>query len=167
MSGGDVGGRSGGKRRVSIYIDMTPMVDVIILLLIFFFMTSQFKEPAAVEINLPKGGPDSGIKVPISNTLMINVGADGSVKMKHGNRDEVDVDVRKLRDEIAKRQAKNEDLITILTVSPDAKYSNMMDVLDEFKMASEETGNRKFSLQMEQPPEEGEGEEGVPVEGGE
>lgn len=166
MAGGDVGG--GGKGgRVSIYIDMTPMVDVIILLLIFFFMTSQFKEPAGVEINLPKPGEQSNVKVPISNTLMINVEADGSVNMKHGNRDEVDVEVDKLKDEIAKRQANNEDLITILTVSPEAKYSEMMDVLDEFKIASEETGNRKFSLQMEQPPEEGEGEEGAPAEGGE
>jgi len=163
MAGGDVGG---GKGKVSIYIDMTPMVDVIILLLIFFFMTSQFKEPAAVEINLPKAtGNEDKTKVPISNTLMINVEADGNVKMKHGYADEIDVDVKKLREEIAKRQAKNEDLITILTVSPEAKYSGMMDVLDEFKMASEETGNRKFSLQLEETPVEG--EEGEPVEGGE
>ena len=167
MAGGDVGGGGDGKGRVSIYIDMTPMVDVIILLLIFFFMTSQFKEPAGVEINLPKPGEQSNVKVPISNTLMINVAADGSVKMKHGNRDEEPVKVEDLKDEIAKRQANNEDLITILTVSTDAKYSEMMDVLDEFKIASEETGNRKFSLQMEQPPAEGEGEEGAPAEGGE
>lgn len=164
MAGGDVGGNKG---KVSIYIDMTPMVDVIILLLIFFFMTSQFKEPAAVEINLPKPGKQSNVKVPISNTLLINVEADGNVRMKAGYADEVDVDVNKLRDEIAKRQAKNENLITILTVSPEARYSDMMDVLDEFKMASEETGNRKFSLQMEQQPAEGEGEEGAPAEGGE
>lgn len=42
------------KRRVSIHIDMTPLVDVIILLLIFFFMTARFAEPEEVEVTLPE-----------------------------------------------------------------------------------------------------------------
>ncbi len=50
------------KRRISIRIDMTPMVDVIILLLIFFFMTATFKEPDAVEVRLPYAA--AGLKIP-------------------------------------------------------------------------------------------------------
>jgi biopolymer transport protein ExbD len=42
------------KRRISIYIDMTPLVDVIILLLIFFFMTARFSEPEEIEVRLPE-----------------------------------------------------------------------------------------------------------------
>jgi len=41
---------------------MTPMVDVIILLLIFFFMTATFKEPDAVEVRLPYAA--AGLKIP-------------------------------------------------------------------------------------------------------
>jgi biopolymer transport protein ExbD len=41
------------KRRVGIRIDMTPMVDVAFLLLIFFMVTTVFRTPKALEINLP------------------------------------------------------------------------------------------------------------------
>ena len=41
------------KRRVGVRIDMTPMVDVAFLLLIFFMVTTVFRTPQALEINLP------------------------------------------------------------------------------------------------------------------
>jgi biopolymer transport protein ExbD len=77
MAGADVpasGGKKGG-RRVSIYIDMTPMVDVIILLLIFFFMTATFKEPDAVEVTLPTA--EAGVRIP-KDIETISVVVDGS-----------------------------------------------------------------------------------------
>ena len=46
-------GVSRKKRRVGIRIDMTPMVDVAFLLLIFFMVTTVFRTPKALEINLP------------------------------------------------------------------------------------------------------------------
>jgi len=41
------------KRRIGISIDMTPMVDVAFLLLIFFMFTTQFKPPDNDKIKLP------------------------------------------------------------------------------------------------------------------
>ena len=40
-------------KRISVAIDMTPMVDVAFLLLIFFMSTTQFKPPAEVDVTLP------------------------------------------------------------------------------------------------------------------
>jgi len=40
-------------RRIGIKIDMTPMVDVAFLLLIFFISTSQFDPPQKVPITIP------------------------------------------------------------------------------------------------------------------
>ena len=158
MAGADIPGGGGGKgarRRISIYIDMTPMVDVIILLLIFFFMTSQFKEPAAVEVRLPKpGAGEKFVKVKESNVLTIKVDDAGSVSViDTRNRDGKEVSLDELGKYIGARQTENPNLITIIDVSPGAKYSRMMDVLDEFKMASEQTGVRKVSLQLEELPE--------------
>ncbi len=158
MAGADLsagGGGKGARRRISIYIDMTPMVDVIILLLIFFFMTSQFKEPAAVEVRLPKpGAGEKFVKVKESNVLTVKVDDAGSVSViDTRNRDGKEVSLDELGKYIGARQTENPDLITIIDVSPEAKYSRMMDVLDEFKMASEQTGVRKVSLQLEEAPE--------------
>jgi biopolymer transport protein ExbD len=158
MAGADMpaaGGGKGARRRISIYIDMTPMVDVIILLLIFFFMTSQFKEPAAVEVTLPKpGAGEKFIKVKESNVLTIKVDDAGMVSIVDiYNRDGKEVTLDELGEYIGSSQQRNKDLITIIDVSPQAEYSRMMDVLDEFKMASEQTGVKKVSLQLEEPPE--------------
>ena len=54
------------KRRIGISIDMTPMVDVAFLLLIFFMCTTQFKPPDKDKITLPESNseaksPESGI----------------------------------------------------------------------------------------------------------
>ena len=58
------------KRRVSIVIDMTPMVDIAFLLLIFYMVSTVFSEPQAMEINLP---PDTEIPVKESKVLTVRV----------------------------------------------------------------------------------------------
>jgi len=54
----DEGGKKKkGKRRAkkhSIHIDMTPMVDLVCLLLTFFMLTTAFSKPKAMEIVLPE-----------------------------------------------------------------------------------------------------------------
>ena len=61
------------KRRIGISIDMTPMVDVAFLLLIFFMTTTQFKPPDQDKINLPESNSES--KVPESGVITITVTA--------------------------------------------------------------------------------------------
>src|SRR5258705_13515580 len=72
------------KRRVGVRIDMTPMVDVAFLLLIFFMVTTVFRTPQALEINLP---PKEDVKVDIaqSKVLEIRVLPDGRVYWKNSN----------------------------------------------------------------------------------
>lgn len=146
MAGANVGGGEGrsrtGRRRISIHIDMTPMVDVIILLLIFFFMTSQFKEPHGIEITLPK--TDVPVKIPESNTVTLRVDENNDV---YFNEEPVE-EISKIREYLIARQTENPNLVTILDVHPSAKYKTMVDVLDEFKIAADETGVTKFSLSM-------------------
>ncbi len=60
-------------RRVGISIDMTPMVDVAFLLLIFFMATTQFKPPERDKINLPDS--NSPAKSPESDIITISVTA--------------------------------------------------------------------------------------------
>src|SRR5437762_7450271 len=71
------------KRRVGVRIDMTPMVDVAFLLLIFFMVTTVFRTPQALEINLP---PDKDVKVEVaeSKVLIIRVLPDNRAFFKRG-----------------------------------------------------------------------------------
>jgi biopolymer transport protein ExbD len=60
-------------RRIGIAIDMTPMVDVAFLLLIFFMCTTQFKPPEKDKITLPESNSDA--KSPESDIITISVTA--------------------------------------------------------------------------------------------
>lgn len=58
-------------RRIGIAIDMTPMVDVAFLLLIFFMCTTQFKPPEKDKIALPESNSEA--KAPESDIITIAV----------------------------------------------------------------------------------------------
>ncbi len=59
------------KRRVGIRIDMTPMVDIAFLLLIFYMATTQFKPPEARAVELPQSR--SQIQLPDKDIINITV----------------------------------------------------------------------------------------------
>jgi biopolymer transport protein ExbB len=66
-----------GGRRIGVRIDMTPMVDVAFLLLIFFMSTTQFKPPEQVSVRLPSSS--SEIHVPERDTIILTVNREGRV----------------------------------------------------------------------------------------
>ncbi len=65
------------KRRVAVRIDMTPMVDIAFLLLIFYMATTTFKPPEHKSVNVPSS--HSEIKLPESNLMTITVTKEDSV----------------------------------------------------------------------------------------
>ena len=73
-------GKIKGKR-IGIAIDMTPLVDVAFLLLIFFMTTTQFQPPEKEQITLPASA--SEFKKPETHIITANVKEatpDGTVK---------------------------------------------------------------------------------------
>ena len=61
------------------FIDMTPMSDVMVLLLTFFMLTATFVKEEPVKVNTP--GSVSEIKIPEKNLLTIFVEKNGKVFM--------------------------------------------------------------------------------------
>jgi biopolymer transport protein ExbD len=80
-------------KRAGVNIDMTPYVDVIMLILTFFMLTAQFKAELSedIKINLPKSGNDT-TKLPERNVMALIVTKDGDVF--------VDVDNMKVRQDV-------------------------------------------------------------------
>ena len=82
------------KRRVGIRIDMTPMVDVAFLLLIFYMTTTQFKPPEKKDIKLPSS--HSEIKLPESDLLNITITADDSIFVDYTSKREQVIEGKKV-----------------------------------------------------------------------
>jgi biopolymer transport protein ExbD len=142
MGGMDVGAQPAGggkkkgvlhhvKKRVGIAIDMTPMVDIAFLLLIFFMVTTVFRLPQAMELNLPP--KDAEVEVAESNVLMLYVYGDGQIVFRVGTDMPLEpVQFSGLRTMIADLLKQNDKLITLVKFDPDMPYHWMVDVIDEF-----------------------------------
>ena len=123
-----------------IHIDMTPMVDVVFLLLIFFMTTTSFKPPEEVPITLPES--HSEIKVPESGFLMISVSKDGrifiSVNKDKGKEVALDGFAAALTD--ARIQVPS--AVVVVKADRNVPYSIMADVMD----AMNATHTTRFNL---------------------
>jgi len=151
MAGVDLGGggKSHGKgakkhkskKRINIRIDMTPMVDVIMLLLTFFMLTTVFSTPQTMEINVP---PENDTKVEVSDKklLTLRVVADGTIFYNLGFENPKMVAYPDLHKFLVETLAAEPGLICLLKVNRDAKYETMVNIMDEINIA----GITRFSL---------------------
>lgn len=74
-------------KKADVWIDMTPMSDVMVLLLTFFMLTSTFVKNEPVKVVTP--GSVSEIKVPEKNVLNIVVDKTGKVFMSMDNQNQM------------------------------------------------------------------------------
>jgi biopolymer transport protein ExbD len=125
------------KRHGSVHIDMTPMVDVAMLLLTFFMMTTVFSKPQTMELNLP---PDekAQVEVPASTLLTVRVEPNLAIYWSMGNEPTVlrKITFKELRPLLIERLSSNPKLITLVQIDRDAKYNDMVDIMDELNLAN-------------------------------
>ncbi|MDQ8143482.1 biopolymer transporter ExbD [Chryseobacterium sp. CFS15] len=135
-------------------VDMTPMVDLNFLLLMFFMFTSTFSKPNVMDLGLPAKPKDETKKPPpteidLSNSITLLLGKDNRVfwhqQDQAGLNDqtmiETSLDREGIREIIkqAKARAKKKDLFTvIIKPTDDAVYKNFVDILDEMAITQSE-----------------------------
>ena len=142
-------GAKGGhrpKRRVGIRIDMTPMVDVAFLLLIFFMVTTVFRTPQALEINLP---PDKEAKVNVAQSKVLTIRVlNDRAYWKHGTDPWARTQVDKIAT-VLKLWSGDKDTIVLIEIDREAKFNNMVKIIDELDLAH----MTRFSLNTLKPEE--------------
>jgi len=130
------------KKRLGTRIDMTPMVDVALLLLTFFMMTTQFKPPEDVEVIIPSS--HSIFKLPESHILMVYVNKEGKIYLgvdtqglmerlfgtQNKYKRAVEVDKNTLGNILIQARINDPKLRTVIKGDKDAPYGPMEDVMD-------------------------------------
>jgi biopolymer transport protein ExbD len=122
------------KRRVAIRLDMTPMVDIAFLLLIFFMVTTVFRAPQAMEVNLPP--PNAKVEVPESNVMTLFVMGDGRFFYRMAQGPLASTSMKDLGQLFTENEKLNPELIILVKVDRTAKYVVMVDVMDELEIAN-------------------------------
>jgi biopolymer transport protein ExbD len=128
------------RRRVGVRVDMTPMVDIAFLLLIFFMVTTVFRQPLAMEVNMPD--PDAKVEVPESNVMTVYVDADDSVHTRLGTGAINSSSWEQLIPSFRDNARANSNLIVLVKIHRKARYGRMVDMMDTL----EDAEMQRFSL---------------------
>lgn len=128
-------------KRIGISIDMTPMVDVAFLLLIFFMTTTQFQPPEKDRIDLPKSS--SELKAPESDIITIGVLKDGRMSMDYRARgqhvQEYVATIEDMRHRLEDARIANSGARILVKADQGAKYGAMQDIM---QMLQDENATR-------------------------
>ena len=116
-------------RRNKVRIDMTPMVDVAFLLLIFFMSTTQFKPPEQVAVSLPLSR--SEIHVPETGTIILTVNRTGQMFISsETGRDIQELAPDTALDAIVNWRGINPGAVVVVKGDKDAPFGAMADLMD-------------------------------------
>jgi biopolymer transport protein ExbD len=116
------------RSRLGVAIDMTPMVDVAFLLLIFFMTTTTFKPAEEVVIDLPVS--HAKYKVPETGVLILTVGEDSQLYAQLGTNDVMKrLDMSQVGDLIRSERTRNSRLRLIVRADKKCPYGTMEDLM--------------------------------------
>jgi len=122
-------------KRAGLHIDMTPMVDVAMLLLTFFMLTAVFNKPQAMELNLPAS--QDSIAVAEDKLVTLFVDCHSQIFTQNGSSDNIShLPFDRLRSELANLKNRKPDIIALIKIDRRARYEKMIDLLDELNCSA-------------------------------
>jgi len=108
-------------------INITPMLDVVFIMLIFFIVTASFVREAGIDVNKP----EAQTSVPQEKAnILIAIDAAGEIWI-----DRRQVDPRAVRANIERLHAENPQGTVVIQADQDAKTKVLIDVMDSARLA--------------------------------
>jgi len=129
-------------KKQSTKIDMTPMVDLAFLLLTFFILTSTFNKPKTMEVTMPDkvDKPEEQTKINENDILNLVLAENDKIYWWIGLTPPAEVTnyskdgVRKV---LLEQSKANPKLMILIKPKDEARYNNMVDILDEMDITSQ------------------------------
>ncbi|MBT3462101.1 MAG: biopolymer transporter ExbD [Gammaproteobacteria bacterium] len=109
-------------------IDLTPMLDVVFIMLIFFIVTATFVKEIGIDVNSPD--KNQNVKDADKQSIVVQI----------TNRDRIrirgrDIDFRAVRANIERLHAENPDAPVVVQPHPDSTTETMIHVMDSARQA--------------------------------
>lgn len=143
--------KSGGKQnKKPIKIDMTPMVDLNFLLLMFFMFTSSFSKPNVMDLGLPAKSPHPPTNhIGDKNQITFIIGENNRVFYHQSNEKDLTetglketdyngLNVSKIISEAYQKAPKKEIFTIIVKPTDDANYKNFVDMMDNISISKKD-----------------------------
>jgi biopolymer transport protein ExbD len=123
-----------GKRRKEMNVDISPLMDMVFILLIFFIVTSTFSRETGVEVTKPQAQSASQVQ---KENIMVAITREGTV---HVN--ERQVDMAGLKDVLSRLISQNPDREVVLIADKESQTGMMVQVIDACNLS----GAKKVSV---------------------
>ena len=119
--------------------DITPMIDVVFLLLIFFMLSTTFISKPGIDVSLPKASAEQIKKSKEELTVTISNNGDIYIKEKK-------VRLEELNEIFINAAATSEDSIVIINADEHVTHGRVVEIMDRAK----EAGISKLAVATEQ-----------------
>lgn len=130
------------KRRDDLDINLTPLIDVVFLLLIFFMVSTTFDKKSEIQIDLPTA---DGKPIP-KEKFVVEISIDSLGRYFVNNRRLRDNNIATLKWAIRETVGSRKDSHIIINSDKDTSYQSVMTAMD----AVRQLGINKFSLSIKQ-----------------
>ena len=123
-------------------VDVTPLLDIVFIMLIFFIVTATFLRERGIDTNLPDPSPDDQQSIP-PPSMLLSVQANGFVRVN--NLREIDpLSTESVAEEFCAREPQG---VIIVSAAPTSKAGDTVTVVDR---ASAACGSSRVSLAVQQ-----------------
>jgi biopolymer transport protein ExbD len=108
-------------------INITPMLDVVFIMLIFFIVTATFVKEAGIDVNRPDAA--TAVKQEKAN-ILIAIGPNNDIWI-----DRRQVDIRSVRPNIERLHAENPQGTVVIQADKESKTDTLIQVMDASRQA--------------------------------
>ena len=108
-------------------VNLTPLIDVVFILLIFFIVTSSFVKEAGIDVNRPSA--QTTVRKERGN-IMIAITKEGNVWI-----DKRQVDRRSVRANVARLHAENPEGTVVIVADKESRMGLTVEVMDQVRLA--------------------------------
>ncbi len=110
-------------------INLTPMLDVVFIMLIFFIVTATFVKEVGLDVNQPEDDKPKTVD-PDKKSIVVRITSRDRIVIAQR-----DVDVRSVRANIERMHAENPEAPVIIQPHPDSKTETMIHIMDSARQA--------------------------------
>ena len=109
-------------------IDLTPMLDVVFIMLIFFIVTATFVKEIGLDVNSPD--KNQNVKDADKQSIVVQITSRDRIRIRGR-----DVDFRSVRANIERLHAENPEAPVVVQPHPDSTTEIMIHVMDSARQA--------------------------------
>lgn len=120
-----------GRTREEPEINLIPMIDVLLVILIFLMVTTTYTRFSALQINLPQAEGDSSAQ----KEQQINVSVDASEHYAFNNKTVNFNSVEKLAEELRKTAGDMNDPTIIINADAKAPHQSVINIMEAARLA--------------------------------